>query len=72
MKKRSKSQILSDRIREIEKEIQNINLQVAQGFSSWDHANEEIKDTKDILESGLIILKRKYNLLMGNHKEVVG
>ena len=67
-----KSQILSDRIREIEKELANINLQVAQGFSSWDHANEEIKDVRDILESGLIILKRKYNQLMGNHKEVVG
>ena len=71
MKKR-KSQVLSDRIEEIEKEITNINLQVAQGFSSWDYANEEIKDTKDILECGLVILKRKYNLLMGNHKEIAG
>ena len=67
----SKSYKLALKIEQLENEIQNFNLEVAECYSSWDFAPTEVVELKEFFLRNLVILKRKYFRMIGLDPKVI-
>ena len=61
---------LLKKISRFEREVETLNLVVAESFSSWQDAPEELTAIRNALETGLIKYKRQYFKMQGIEKVI--